>query len=225
MSQRWRIEVPPHIPENPRLDRWVQSVHAVLNKFPNFSLSSTTNGPESNTSGDPGEILVDVGSSATAGWIKQTGSGMTGWVELDNFTSVHDSFDPEYGMLYSDNTTIDVYLTTAATHDIYESGMGKGITASGVSLTVPSKGTYRIDFSATAHGASEAANFYGLLYRNTQYVDARFNSMLSVNKNDCVAMTGVFVSADTDDAFVIRFAGSNDTVTIVDAQFSIQRLE
>ena len=36
---------------------------------------------------------------------------------------------------------------------------------------------------------------------------------------------GAFVYAAADDEFAMRFSGSNDTVTIIDAQFSAHRVE
>jgi hypothetical protein len=62
---------------------WFQQVTDALNHLPNFSLSSTTNGPESQVTGDSGTILIDVGSSATTFWFKESGTTTTGWIAVD----------------------------------------------------------------------------------------------------------------------------------------------
>ncbi len=59
---------------------WSQDVTRVFQEFPNFSITSTTAGPESNLSGDIGSVNIDVGSSVTKLWIKHTAPTITtGW--------------------------------------------------------------------------------------------------------------------------------------------------
>ena len=85
MARRTRLSRPPFIQGNLELNRWLTQVHDAINDLPNFSIVSTTDGPESNQTADPGTLLIDVGSAKTGSWVKQTGSGSTGWVELDNY--------------------------------------------------------------------------------------------------------------------------------------------
>lgn len=78
MARRTYIRRPPPS-GNPALDLWLTDVERVLNEFPNMSTSSTTNGPESLVTGSLGMLLVDVGSSVTRLWQKQTEGGTSGW--------------------------------------------------------------------------------------------------------------------------------------------------
>jgi hypothetical protein len=79
MSRRLRINAqPPHI--NPVFDQWARQVTDALNFMPGFSISSTTNGPNSVVTGNSGEFLIDIGSSATTFWLKRHSDGSTsGW--------------------------------------------------------------------------------------------------------------------------------------------------
>ena len=55
-------------------------VQDYLNEQPNFFLRSTTSGPESAVTADPGTLLIDLGpTSPSRLWIKTSGSGNTGW--------------------------------------------------------------------------------------------------------------------------------------------------
>ena len=79
MSRRLRIRQPPQV-KDPNLNRWLQDLAAQINQFPNFSISSTTNGPNSLITGDSGTFLFDFGSSATTLWFKRHSDGSTsGW--------------------------------------------------------------------------------------------------------------------------------------------------
>ena len=81
MSRRLRISAAP--PVGPGFSLWAQQVTDALNTMPNFSLSSTSNGPNSTVTGDSGTILIDIGSSATTLWFKRHGDGSTsGWSAL-----------------------------------------------------------------------------------------------------------------------------------------------
>jgi len=81
MSRRLRISAPP--PAGGPDALWFQQVTDAINGLPNFSLSSTSNGPESYVTGDSGMLLIDVGSSATTLWFKESGTTTTGWVAID----------------------------------------------------------------------------------------------------------------------------------------------
>lgn len=79
--QRYRISRPPITPFR-ELDRWLETVTDAINALPNFSISSTTNGPESVITADSGTLLIDIGSSATTYWLKESGSTSIGWSTL-----------------------------------------------------------------------------------------------------------------------------------------------
>ena len=82
MARRTYIRRPPPS-GNPALDLWLNDLERTINELPNMSTSSTTNGPNSRVSGSLGMILVDVGSSVTKFWQKQTEGGMSGWSSVD----------------------------------------------------------------------------------------------------------------------------------------------
>ncbi len=82
MSRRLRISDPP-TSTDAAVNAWMREVTDALNVLPNFSISSTTNGPESQITGDSGEWLIDVGSSATTFWAKRSGNTTTGWAAVD----------------------------------------------------------------------------------------------------------------------------------------------
>ena len=79
-----RIRVTQPSPTGDRaLDRSLQEFTKQINLLPGMSIISTSGGPESNFSGDSGDIAIDVGSSATTFWGKTTGSNSTtGWQEF-----------------------------------------------------------------------------------------------------------------------------------------------
>lgn len=83
MSRRLRISAPPPAGRDPYFTLWAQQVTDAVNSLPNFSISSTSNGPNSYVTGDSGTLLIDVGSSATTLWFKESGDTMTGWIALD----------------------------------------------------------------------------------------------------------------------------------------------
>jgi len=78
MSIRFRINRPPQVADH-NLNVWFDQVTDAINQLPNFSMSSTTNGPNSQVTGDSGTILIDVGSSATTFWAKLSGTTTSGW--------------------------------------------------------------------------------------------------------------------------------------------------
>ena len=84
MSRRLRISAPPpYIPQVSGFDLWAQQVTDALNLLPGISISSTTNGPNgSAVTGESGDILIDVGSSATTHWLKLSGSTTAGWAAI-----------------------------------------------------------------------------------------------------------------------------------------------
>lgn len=81
--QRYRITRPPETPFR-ELNRWLETVTDAINALPNFSFISTTDGPESVVTADSGTFAIDIGSSATTYWLKESNSGTTvGWAAMD----------------------------------------------------------------------------------------------------------------------------------------------
>lgn len=79
----WNRLVAPPSTGNRNLDSWLQQVANAVNQLPPFSISSTTDGPESYVSSGPGTLLVDVGSSNTTFWLKLSGTSSLGWASID----------------------------------------------------------------------------------------------------------------------------------------------
>ena len=78
MSRRLRITAPP--PGHGALLDWSRQITDAINILPGLSIESTATGPNvSLITGDPGVVLIDVGSSVTKLWIKVSGSTTTGW--------------------------------------------------------------------------------------------------------------------------------------------------
>ncbi len=79
-----RVPQPPQT-EDQSQTRWLRQVADALNQIPNLSIFSFTT-PNSNITANPASLGfnlgTDVDSSVSALWIKQVGSGNTGWVEL-----------------------------------------------------------------------------------------------------------------------------------------------
>lgn len=114
MSRHLRIQRPPVSTGQPTLDGWLNQVGDALNQLPSFSLSSTTNGPNSFISGLPGTLLIDVGSSNTTGWFKRSGTTTLGWSAL--------AFSPlAYGDLPSGSGT---WATGSGTTVTFNSSVG-----------------------------------------------------------------------------------------------------
>ena len=81
MSRRIRVPQPPNT-ANPELDRWLLTLTNVMNQFPNFSIISTSDGPESVETASPGVLAIDVGSSNTTFWVKTSTETTIGWQSL-----------------------------------------------------------------------------------------------------------------------------------------------
>lgn len=65
------------------LDRWLRDLATELNQFPNFSTSSTTDGPESIIAAPPGTLYIEGNSSVTTHlWFKSSGTDTTGWSQV-----------------------------------------------------------------------------------------------------------------------------------------------
>lgn len=62
------------------LDRTLSEFADQINLLPGMSIISTSDGPESSYSGNSGDLVFDVGSSATTYWGKTSGDdSMVGW--------------------------------------------------------------------------------------------------------------------------------------------------
>lgn len=82
MSRRLRVTSPP--PTGTGLfTLWAKQVTDAINGLPNFSMSSVTNGPESNVTASPGTLLINIASSGTVLWVKTSGTTTTGWHSVD----------------------------------------------------------------------------------------------------------------------------------------------
>ncbi len=78
------VSTPPQIEDNPALDSWLQEVKGAIDGLP-FSTFSTSDGPNQSAFTAPeGFIGVDIGSSATKFWFKESGSTSTGWSPWDS---------------------------------------------------------------------------------------------------------------------------------------------
>ena len=76
-----RVPAPP-ANEEPRLAQWQRDVGDALNKLPNFSVFSFAS-PESNVTAQVSTLGFNIaGSAQSVLWIKQSGSGDTGWAAL-----------------------------------------------------------------------------------------------------------------------------------------------
>ena len=110
MTRRIRVSQPSGT-GNLALDRTLREFADQINLFPNMSIISTSDGPESNFSGNSGDIIIDVGSSATTAWFKQAGSDSTvGWTEfrLGADVPLISVVEVASGTASGNNTTIDV---------------------------------------------------------------------------------------------------------------------
>jgi len=79
VARRTRIYQPPPT-RDIGLNRYLQDLTAEFNLLPGFSIISTSDGPESNTTGEIGDVAIDVGSAVTRLWIKNSGTTTVGWL-------------------------------------------------------------------------------------------------------------------------------------------------
>ena len=76
-----RIPLPPKT-DNPAVDAWMREVSEAVNGLP-LSYFSTADGPNtSNVTAPQGFLGIEIGSSTTRLWIKQSGSTSIGWSAL-----------------------------------------------------------------------------------------------------------------------------------------------
>lgn len=76
-----RIRLSPYVLGNPDLSIWLRDVMDALNAIPPISSFSYSN-PNSNLSATRGTLGVNSNSNVSVFWVKQVGSGNTGWVAL-----------------------------------------------------------------------------------------------------------------------------------------------
>jgi len=82
MPRRIRVNVP-SATGDASLDRSLREFADQINLLPNMSIISTSGGPNSAFSGNSGDLVFDVGSSATTYWAKEAGDdSQTGWAEI-----------------------------------------------------------------------------------------------------------------------------------------------
>jgi hypothetical protein len=65
-----------------QLDTFLRDLTDAINQIPNFSIISTSDGPESTVTADAGVFGFDIGSSHTTFWAKVSGDTTTGWKAL-----------------------------------------------------------------------------------------------------------------------------------------------
>ncbi len=64
---------------NPSVDQWMREITNAINGLP-ISIFSTADGPnESAITAPQGFIGIEIGSSSTRMWVKESGSTSTGW--------------------------------------------------------------------------------------------------------------------------------------------------
>ena len=227
MARRTRISRPPQT-DNQELNRWLGDVHAAINDLPNFSIESTTAGPNSNFTADEGVVFIDVGSAVTTSWIKQTGSGNTGWVELDNFTRWQD--EVAYGGLWTDEDAAELTVGTSAItlnaffHEQANHNLSSS-TTQGI-ITIESTGTYLCTFhSAFTGSASVQFNFY--VYKNGIDTHHGTHKVATAQGAASCSITPSVCTADAGDIFSINFYadGANKKLTNIDAQFTTWKIQ
>lgn len=81
-----RLPLPPSVVTGD-LYRWLVDVVTEINNMPVLSYTSYTGGPNSNLTGAPGDMCVNVVSSGQTArlYVKELGSGTTGWVSFTTF--------------------------------------------------------------------------------------------------------------------------------------------
>lgn len=78
-----RVEAPPSSVTG-ELYRYLVRIANEINAMPVLSYTSYLGGPESNLTGAPGDLCVNVVTSAQTKrlYVKEQGNGMTGWVSF-----------------------------------------------------------------------------------------------------------------------------------------------
>lgn len=77
-----RIEMPPSSVTG-ELYGYLVRMALALNNLPVISVTSYAGGPNSNVTGGPGDISINLASGQTARfWVKEVSSGRTGWVSV-----------------------------------------------------------------------------------------------------------------------------------------------
>ena len=221
MARLTRLSRPPFIQGNLELNCWLTQVHDAINDLPNFSIVSTTDGPESNQTADPGTLLIDVGSATTTTWIKQSGSGSTGWVELDNY----DRFQAKHAGLHKDELTPEMTLADADYRTLLWSDpmithhMSSSTTAG--TLTSDHTGTYAFAFQSSFTGANNM-KYYAYFHKNGVKSDLGCHTIGSSIGEGSFSIAPSFFTAVPGDTFSVRLrsATTNRVFTNVDGQFS-----
>ena len=253
MAQRWRLSAPPLTPD-PDLYNWLIQVQDALNLLPNLSISSTTNGPESNTTGEKGDVLLDVGSAITGSWVKQTGSDTTGWVELDNYpidsvaTLLESSIatlletsiatytggvDEAHAVLYVDSPGLgqqNLLVGTQSRLTCFDKSTSYGIdtTISDGTIGVTSAGTYLFEFSSSMTAKHNTVYDVNLFQNGSETSFGSYIFVDHAGDYENYSISGAILNASSNDTFCIMASQSDLTdtqgFTTVAAQFYARRL-
>ena len=211
MTRRIRVN-PPSSTKDVALDRTLREVTDQLNLLPGMSIISTSGGPESNFSGNAGDIAVDVGSSATTFWGKTSGNDdQIGWSEFGMIAA------KEFGSLRITTAQIMTNVGAATKIPFNTSGYVNGsVTADTTNnqFFVGVAGDYSVQFDAAVKenaGATTAVAFELYINDSATGIDCAtdlasgalfhscgLSSVISVASNDSVQ---IFATSDngTDD--------------------------
>jgi len=233
MPQRFRIPEPP-ITKDTEVNRWFRRVTEALNQLPDYSIMSTSAGPESNATAAAGALGIDVGtSSAGTFWIKLNAGEVTAAGTIDH-TRGWASLDPAYAILETSNLAgeqngLNISFTTFTQWN----GFGPNINALPSALdnliTINSTGTYFVQFGSS-FTADASADYTFELSKNGSglgNVHGFRRTVASGGGNDYVSGTvGSVITCAADDEVSVHVKSSvtNTGLSPYSAQLVVNRL-
>ena len=157
VSDKFRGTLPPTPQvENANLQSWFYEVKDAIDGLP-FSTFSTSDGPnQSAVTAPEGFIGVEIGSSSTKFWFKESGSTSTGWSPWDDFKGIHTfntvtaaatTLNSSYDVVLGDATASLITVTLPAAATRVQEFTIKKIDASGNAVDVDGDGSETIDGS------------------------------------------------------------------------------
>jgi len=226
MPRRIKVGLPPQTSDT-ALNRWMKDVTREMNILPSSSIISTADGPNSAYSGNSGDLVFDIGSSATTYWAKETGDdSQTGWASFQiggdtaaDFSSLRISSAQAMGNL-GPATQIPFDLA----------GYSKNITADAGAnqFNVPTAGDYKVNFDASGYENAGVATTITISLRingNDTGIGSSTQLLSSHSRQMLGALSSVISLASNDSVsvFASSTAGTDD-ITLQDASFTIHQI-
>ena len=198
-----RVPLPP-ASGDARVDQWTRDVTNSVNGLP-ISIFSTSDGPNASRVTSPeGFLGIEVGSSATRFWVKNSGSTSTGWRALALAqTEAYGGLDKAINSSAVTMTGVSTSTTTFTAYDAIGASFNVSASTQISAITLTHAGAYHLGFSWAGRTGTATRVFFNV-YANGSPRPHGASTRIN-NANDTQTIT--FASLDTFGANTLLSVG------------------